>query len=362
VTPQFLISGLVDTPFLYKTFTGHSEAVNSVAYSPDGRFLASVSNYDSIKIWDIENGKEPLNLANNSSLINLVAYNPLAVIILDGIVSPLPLQQQVELNLNKVLSVAYSPDGRYLASGGGTLLTQGEEQGEEQSVDIIKIWDIERRKELFPITVNSRHIVNSVAYSPDGRYLASGSADKTIKIWDTKTGTELSTLTGHSEAVNSVAYSPDGRYLASASSDETIKIWDVKNNKELNTFIYNYSKTITGVGYLIRIAYSPNGRYLASGYLNGTIQLWDVKTGNKVHTLTGHSGSVIPLAYSPDGRYLASGSSDGTIKIWEVATGKELRTLTGHSDTVWSVVYSPDGRYLASGSGDKNIKIWRVGQ
>ncbi len=362
VTPQFLISGLVDTPFLYKTFTGHSEAVNSVAYSPDGRFLASVSNYDSIKIWDIENGKEPLNLANNSSLINLVAYNPLAVIILDGIVSPLPLQQQVELNLNKVLSVAYSPDGRYLASGGGTLLTQGEEQGEEQSVDIIKIWDIERRKELFPITVNSRHIVNSVAYSPDGRYLASGSADKTIKIWDTKTGTELSTLTGHSEAVNSVAYSPDGRYLASASSDETIKIWDVKNNKELNTFIYNYSKTITGVGYLIRIAYSPNGRYLASGYLNGTIQLWDVKTGNKVHTLTGHSGSVIPLAYSPDGRYLASGSDDNTIKIWEVATGKELRTLTGHSSRVMSVAYSPDGRYLASGSVDKTIKIWRVGQ
>jgi WD40 repeat protein len=357
VTPQFLISGLVDTPFLYKTFTGHSEAVNSVAYSPDGRFLASVSNYDSIKIWDIENGKEPLNLANNSSLVNLVAYNPLALLNLDDIAPTLPPQSPSNFSY-WVNSVAYSPDGRYLASGGGTLLTQGE----EQSVDIIKIWDLERRKELFPITVNSRHIVNSVAYSPDGRYLASGSADKTIKIWDTKTGTELSTLTGHSEAVNSVAYSPDGRYLASASSDETIKIWDVKNNKELNTFIYNYSKRIIGVGYLIRIAYSPNGRYLASGYSNGTIQLWDVKTGNKVHTLTGHSGWVFSVAYSPDGRYLASGNGDKTIKIWEVATGKELRTLTGHSDSVASVVYSPDGRYLASGSFDNTIKIWRVGQ
>ena len=162
-------------------------------------------------------------------------------------------------------------------------------------------------------TLATGHSVKSVVYSPDGRYLASGSGDDTIKIWEVATGKELRTLTGHSSLVSSVVYSPDGRYLAGGSWDNTIKIWEVATGKELRT-------------------------------------------------LNGHSDWVESVVYSPDGRYLASGSRDNTIKIWEVATGKQLRTLTGHSSPVFSVAYSPDGRYLASGSYDNTIKIWRVGQ
>ena len=237
-----------------------------------------------------------------------------------------------------VYSVVYSPDGRYLASG---------------SFDKnIKIWEVATGKELRTLTGHS-DMVWSVAYSPDGRYLASGSSDETIKIWEVATGTKLRTLTGHSNIVWSVVYSPDGRYLASGSLDKTIKIWEVATETEL--------RTLTGYTDLVSsVVYSPDGRYLASGSADKNIKIWEVATGKELRTLTGHSGTVDSLAYSPDGRYLASGSSDKNIKIWEVATGKELRTLTGHSREVMSVVYSPDGRYLASGSWDKTIKIWEV--
>jgi predicted amidohydrolase len=163
------------------------------------------------------------------------------------------------------------------------------------------------------------------------------------------------TLTGHSYRVRSVVYSPDGRYLASGSDDNTIKIWEVATGKQLRTLTGHSSVVLS-------VVYSPDGRYLASGSSDKTIKIWEVATGKELPTLTGHSREVMSVVYSPDGRYLASGSWDKTIKIWEVVTGKKLRTLTGHSSPVLSVVYSPDGRYLASGSGDKTIKIWRVGQ
>ena len=204
-------------------------------------------------------------------------------------------------------------------------------------------------------TLATGHSVKSVVYSPDGRYLASGSGDDTIKIWEVATGKELRTLTGHSSLVSSVVYSPDGRYLAGGSWDNTIKIWEVATGKELRT-LNGHSDWVESV------VYSPDGRYLASGDSFGTIKIWQVATGTELRNLTGYYLPVNSVVYSPDGRYLASGGDDKTIKIWEVATGKQLRTLTGHSSPVFSVAYSPDGRYLASGSYDNTIKIWRVGQ
>ncbi|NCR45853.1 MAG: protein kinase [Microcystis aeruginosa G13-01] len=291
---------------LDKTLTGHSDCLDSVAYSPDGRYLASGSRDNTIKIWEVATGKELRTLTGHSEI---------------------------------VFSVAYSPDGRYLASGSRD--------------NTIKIWEVATGK-VRTITGHSGWVF-SVAYSPDGRYLASGSADKTIKIWEVATGKQLRTLTDHSMTVWSVAYSPDGRYLASGSRDKTIKIWEVATGTEL--------RTLTGYSIgVLSVVYSPDGHYLASGSNDNTIKIWEVATGKQLRTPTGHSEVVRSVVYSPDGRYLASGSQDKTIKIWEVATGKELRTLTGHSQTVFSVAYSPDGRYLASGSSDRTIKIWRVGQ
>uniref|UniRef100_UPI0028A71526 serine/threonine-protein kinase n=1 Tax=Planktothrix agardhii TaxID=1160 RepID=UPI0028A71526 len=169
--------------------------------------------------------------------------------------------------------------------------------------------------------------VSSVAFSPDGRTLASGSFDNRIKLWDVQSQREIATLTGHSSYVTSVAFSPDGRTLASGSDDNTIKLWDVQSQRQI--------ATLTGHSDVVySVAFSPDGRTLASGSSDTTIKLWDVQSQRQIATLTGHSSFVLSVAFSPDGRTLASGSWDTTIKLWDVHSQGEIATLTGHSDFV----------------------------
>jgi predicted NACHT family NTPase len=169
--------------------------------------------------------------------------------------------------------------------------------------------------------------VNSVAFSPDGRLLASGSSDKTIKLWDVATGSLVRTLSGHTWSVFSVAFSPDGRLLASGSYRE-IKLWEVATGSEVRTLSGHVSDVTS-------VAFSPDGRLLASGSFDTTINLWDVATGSLVRTLPDSRASVYSVAFSPDGRLLASGSLEETIKLWDVTTGSLVRTLTGHTDSVY---------------------------
>ncbi|KAF4415304.1 Vegetative incompatibility protein HET-E-1 [Colletotrichum fructicola] len=193
--------------------------------------------------------------------------------------------------------------------------------------------------------------VMSVAFSPDGRQLASGSHDSTVKLWDTATGQCQQTLEGHSDWVRSVAFSPDGRQLASGSDDSTVKLWDTATGQCQQT-LEGHSSDVYSV------AFSPDGRQLASGSDDKTVKLWDTATGQCQQTLEGHSSSVNSVAFSPDGRQLASGSFDKTVKLWDTATGQCQQTLEGHSSSVTSVAFSPDGRQLASGSDDKTVKLW----
>jgi WD40 repeat protein len=235
-----------------------------------------------------------------------------------------------------VESVAISPDSKVLASGSDD--------------KTIKLWDIATGAQLRSLEGHTSAVF-SVAFSPDGKTLASSSDDKTIRLWNVATGAQLRALEGHTHDVRSVAFSPDGKTLASGSDDKTIKLWDVATGMQLRSLDGHSDR-------IFSVAFSPDGKTLASSSDDKTIRLWDVATGTQLRALEAHTSLVRSVAFSPDGKTLAS-SDDETIRLWDVATGTQLRALEGHTFIVNSVAFSPDGKTLASG-GDTKIKLWDI--
>ncbi|RFU32165.1 hypothetical protein B7463_g4157, partial [Scytalidium lignicola] len=181
--------------------------------------------------------------------------------------------------------------------------------------------------------------VRSVAFSPDGKLVVSGSRDRTVRLWDTATGMMLQTLKGHSDSVRSVAFSPDGKLVVSGSWDRTVRLWDIATGIMLQT-LKGHSDSVRSV------AFSPDSKLVVSGSWDKTVQLWDTTTGIMLQTLKGHSDSVESVAFSPDGKLVVSGSWDRTVRLWDTVTRTMLQTLKGHLDSVESVAFSPDGNML----------------
>ncbi|WP_373539294.1 hypothetical protein, partial [Chamaesiphon sp.] len=250
-------------------------------------------------------------------------------------------------------SLALSPDGNYLASGG----FNGD----------IYLWDTHTHQ-LQSILKGHISLVHSLTYASvrlassaeDRHILASGSFDGTVRIWDLNTGECLKTLTDHTQSVYSVSFSPDGKILASGSDDSSIKIWDVNSGECLNSLQYEDGIEPQDVKC---IAFCVDGRTIASGCSKGTIYLWQIQNGRHGKywkMLAGHQGWVWSVVFSPDGKFLASGSDDTTVKIWEIDTGECLGTLVGHKNEVKSVAFDRDGRRLISSGKDRTIKIWDI--
>jgi WD40 repeat protein/serine/threonine protein kinase len=364
---------------------GHKKRALSVAFSPDGRRLASTSEDQTVCLWDIPDLEE-LGLSSTAGRV----------------LTPL---RRLQDHKERVIGVAFSPDGHCIASA----------SGEADKVGKVKVWDAASGKLLF--TFDGQAVPNSVVhleFSPNGLWLAAGSEENTVKVWDVTTGQPVFSLSGHDEPILNVTFTPDGHRLISAARDLRVMVWDLPPTPEGalatggrqlaprwtlpdfsaspwcvalsadgtrlaiggpltdgNVRVYDMAtgellQKLPGMGAerIVGVAFSPDGRRLASAGMGRILRLWDTTTGKEALTLRGHLEPVRRVLFSPDGQRLASVSADGTVRVWDAApfdedADRRIRTFRDNSE-FFGVAFSPDSRCLASASADRLIKLWNT--
>ena len=242
---------------------------------------------------------------------------------------------------DRIHSMAFSPDGNTLVSGSydGT----------------VRLWDVAAHRQIGGPLAGHDGQIYSVAFSPDGRVVASGADDGTVRLWDVATHRQIGgPLAGHDGEIYSVAFSPDGKVVASGADDGMVRLWDVATHRQIGAPPPGHDGEINSV------AFSPDGKILATGAADGTVRLWDVATRRQIGApLAGLDDEINSVAFSPDGKTLATGAADGTIRFWDVATQQMARSWPTNSP-VFDVAFSPDGKILASGNLDDTARLWDV--
>ncbi len=299
---------------LLYTYRGHANSVNSVAWSPDGKYIVSGSEDSTAYVWDATTG--------------------------DNVFSP-------HSGGSTIRAVAWSPDGKRIASAG--------DEGK------VQVWDATNGKDVYTYLGHAFR-VDAVAWSPDGRRIASGSFDGSIQLWDASTGGNILYCSGHSNSVYTVAWSPDGRRIASGSSDGSVRIWDA------STGIYILIYSGHGRNRISAVAWSPDGQRIASGGYDHKVQVWDPATGDRLYTYSGHTSNALnavpnvnTVAWSPsDGLRIASGGGDRTVQVWDAMNGGNVYIYRGHSGYVYTLAWSPNGQRIASAGADATVQVWQA--
>ncbi len=296
--------------FVYR---GHSDAVNAVVWSHDGKRVASGSDDKTVQVWNAADGNLVYKYFGHSSGVN---------------------------------AVAWSPDGKRLASASDDYTSQ--------------VWDATTGKRL--LIYHHLKEVRDVAWSPDGQRIASASWDGTVQIWNAVTGERFLTYNGHAGSeVFGVAWSLDGKYIVSSGQYATVQVWDPTNSAAAAQGKPIYTYTGHDSNFTVnRVAWSHDSRRVASASYDGTAQVWDATTGGKRTTYSNHTSWVLCVAWSPNDQYIASGSNDQSMQVWNAVTRDVLRTYTGHTNRVKGVAWSPDGKFLVTASDDTRVMIWQA--
>jgi WD40 repeat protein/serine/threonine protein kinase len=401
-----------------QSLSGHGDTIMAVGFSPDGKHLLSGSADQTVKLWDAVTGDELFTFHEETPVL-AVAFSRDSQRIASGsedgtvkLWAPAgkeaqtlrPVRQAPSFGI-PVYAVAFGQDSKTLAAGGGDWwkrgfsfikiwdVTTGQERAlwrqETRGIFCVafspdgrllasadgdgpaKLWDVATRQVIHTFSLNMAACCG-VAFSPDGQHLATawahrGGHDKPgeVKVWDCATGQETHTFKGYATMIYTVAFSPDGSRLAFAGGDPKVKVVDFSTGRDIFS-LQAYSRQVFSV------AFSPDGKLLASASGNwsgalqtpGEVVLWNLTTGEKAFTLRGHANSTFCLAFSPDGKRLASvggrwrSDAVGEVKLWDITTGLEVCTLQGHTKSVFGVAFSPDGRRLATAGQDGTIHIW----
>jgi WD40 repeat protein len=350
----------------------HKRGLWAVSYSPDGKRFATASIDSTVHVWDAATGRRLLKYEGHTLPLPVIDRNSLPIPkglpipdptkILPGLPIPkmplpvpdprrvLPGAVAEKLPSIPVTCVAFSPDGRSVASG--SVAPSVNPLNPKELRGVVRIWNPDTGADVLTFA-EQIGVVLSIAYSPDGKRIASSSIndDNSFVVWDARTGEVVKVIRGHTSHVHRLRYSPDGKLIAAADNGGTLRLWDTNTFEEVRS-------TKAHPAAAVEVAFSPTGERVATGSNDGTVRVWDTGTGELALTLRGHYGSALSVTYSPDGKRIATGGFDNTVRLWDAATGTEKITLRGHADMVWGVAFSPDGSKLVSASFDGDFRIW----
>jgi WD40 repeat protein/uncharacterized caspase-like protein len=360
-----------------RSLEGFAGEVLAAAFSPDGQYLLTASSDKTVVLWEVATGREVRHFERPPKRAGLKGEEGITINSpgeAGSLLSRADMQQVWADALRPyveglVLSVAFSPDGRYLLTG--------------EVDNTVGLWEVGTGREVRRF-VGHTGAVRSVAFSPDGRWVLTGSKDQTARLWEVGTGREVRRFVGHTGAVRSVAFSPDGHVLTGIGRLDSLSPWEIlgemgtegdeeetdptdqggDHGEPIRLWEVATARAMRHLGKdtprVSSVAFSSDTRFVLTGEADGSARLWEVATGREIHRLAGHAGPVLVGAFSPDGQYVLTGSSDKTVVLWGTATGQEARRLARDSGLVLAVTFSPDGQYVLAGDWDGTARLWEV--